>query len=144
MSVVAARIDNASRQRMLREMGIEPMQRRAASAGHDAGAGRCLLLVPQSVREAPAQARLIERIVQALALPEACLTLLWSQGPGMGSLPAHAFCLVMGDIRLDQGRVDDDAVFSLPSVEALLHEPAAKRQVWLALRHVRRQLAATA
>ncbi len=144
MAVVAARIDSGSRQRILREMGIEPMLHRAAGAGDDAAAGKCILLVPQSARERPSQARLIDRIVQALALPDECFTLLWSQATGMGSLPPHACCLILGEVSVGDARVHDDAVFRLPSVETLLSEPAAKRQVWQALRDVRQQLAAEA
>lgn len=136
MASVAARIDPPSRQRILREMGIEALRRKAS--GQSGGRTACLILAPAAARGNESRERLLQRIVTASGLPESCCKLLWLQpGTGTATLPAHACCLVFG---AELAGLGGDSAWQLPPLQQLLEQPAEKRQVWKALGEVRRRI----
>ena len=140
MTGIAARIDPASRQRMLREMGIEVMRPKPRSDA--AGTVRCLILVPVTARGDEGGERLLQRIMAAAGLPPGQCTLRWLQpGADATGLPERCCCLVFGP---GLAEFVDESAWQLPSLDELLREPVRKRQVWDALVEAQRRLMAEA
>lgn len=139
MAGVAACVAPLLRRQMLREMGIEPLVLRSRGSG--GGAARFLILAPSDARHDPTQTRLVQRIVDAAALPEGLCTLVWVQPGASSSLPAHCGALALG---VSSDQVAEDQVIALPSPQTLLRDPAGKRQVWQALREFGRRVMAEA
>lgn len=142
MSGVAACLDSASRERLLRELGIEPMRLRAAGSASGSESGKCLLLLPQAARDDAAQAALAGQILAAADLPEERVSLLWVQPGSTLKPPLHSVCLVLGEPAIDAAHLPEDAVHHLASPADLLRECSGKRGVWRALRLARGLLAA--
>lgn len=139
-----ARLDSSTRQHILREMGIELMVLRTAGPDAHQGHGKCLLLVPQSARDVAPQSNLVGKIAAALALPKEQFAVIWVQANSSASLPSHDACLILGDLQAADACGPDEALHRLSSPAELLASPGGKRDVWRAVRTLRRYLIAEA
>lgn len=141
MSVdTTAKLDDSTRQQLLREMGIEPMVLRSLDPDSGQRLGKCLLLAPQSAREVAAQSNLVSQIMAAIALPEEQIAVVWVQAHSSTSLPSHDACLILGDMRTGDAGGLEETTYRLPSPAELLASPGGKRDVWRAVRTLRRYL----
>lgn len=136
-----ARLDSSTRQHILREMGIEPMVLRSLDPDAGQRLGKCLLLAPQAARDVVAQSNLVSQILAAMALPEEQISVIWVQAHSSASLPSHDACLILGDLRTGDADGLEETTHSLSSPAELLTNPCGKRDVWRAVRSLRRHLA---
>lgn len=136
----SARLDSSARQVILREMGIESMVLRTVGADADQGHGKCLLLAPQSARDVVAQSNLVNRIVEAMALPKEQLAVIWVPAHSSARLPSHDACVILGNLDVKDACGPDETLPRLSSPAELLASPGGKRDVWRAVRRVRRYL----